>query len=206
MAAAAQFAARGFSGTTFATIADSMSKPRSAVGYHQFTSKEGLAQAVTDVQWNRWAVLIRRSLVIGQPKSISAGVGQLLSILLACALDVHRDSFAAATVRLLADREVVTLKVPEWVTNWETYGDRLLSGHSARGKDQIVRESGSQLDRFLIPVIGAIFAPKFLLSGVSTEERLQSAWRDILISGGFPNAQATLDFVFASVPSLMAAV
>ncbi|WP_066516916.1 TetR/AcrR family transcriptional regulator [Curtobacterium ammoniigenes] len=112
-AAGAEFARSGYAGTSIADIAAAMGRPKSAIGQHQFASKEAIAVAVIATQWERW-IAMRNDLEARMP----AGIERLLEFLLAAAADARANSVALGAVRLLAERNETELTLDEPPFHW----------------------------------------------------------------------------------------
>ncbi|WFR65747.1 TetR/AcrR family transcriptional regulator [Curtobacterium flaccumfaciens] len=179
VAAANEFATRGYDGTSIATIAAAMGRPKSAVGHHQFASKQEIALAVTEQQYDDWRKLLQRA------EQVPAGLQRLLSVMLTMVLDAEVNPFAAATVRLLTDAEVVNLALPRSVFSWRTYGAAQIQ-RTLDSSDGVTADPDEIMDRILVTTLGVWTAEVHGIKEVTTRRRLMSAWRDMVAGLGLP--------------------
>ncbi len=110
-AAGAQFAAHGYEGTSFSRVAEAMGKPKSAIGYHLFASKESLAGAVVEDQEDRW---LRIEAALDRPGALH----ERIVFLLTDASTVEVCPVAAGAIRLLQDMPRLGLAVERRFDVW----------------------------------------------------------------------------------------
>jgi AcrR family transcriptional regulator len=187
-AAATEFATRGYGGTSIASIAAAMGRPKSAVGHHQFASKQDIALAVTEQQYDEWRLLLQHA------EQVPAGLVRLFSVMLTIVLDAEANPFAAATVRLLTDAEAVNLTLPRSVFSWRTYGTAQIQ-LTLDDLPGIVVSADEVMDRILISTLGVWSAGVHGIKEVPTTRRLMTAWGDTVAGLGLPSSDAMLDEV-----------
>lgn len=112
-AAGAEFALHGYEGTSFARIAAAMNKPKSAIGYHLFPSKESLALAVIAAQEERWRA---SDAVIDAP----AGARRWTFMVMTSSKELFTTPVAAGAVRLLHELPQSAVHI-EKTFNWRDY-------------------------------------------------------------------------------------
>jgi AcrR family transcriptional regulator len=191
-AAAGQFALHGYDGTTFSSVAEAMGRPKSAVGYHQFAAKQDLAAAVMHHQWDRWAALLVTA------ESIPAGLPRLLTVLLSAVLDAETNTFAAATVRLVADPATSGIAVPGSAFSWRAYGaDQIRISIQAEALPDTV-DPAALMEALLIATFGVHATKEHGLLEINTEPRLRRVWYDILTGHHTPYADKTLSLIPAA--------
>lgn len=177
MAAAGQFAAHGYDGTTFSSIAAAMGKPKSAVGYHQFSSKQALAASVVARQWNRWRGLL------GEAESIPPGLVRMLTIMLSAVLDEEANVFAGATVRLLTEPDA-GIPLPDSAFSWRAYGVEQLEVDIAAGSLPAATDPRAVIQSLLVAMFGVRSTKQHGLEEINSEDQLRKVWRDILTGLG----------------------
>ncbi|WP_185017008.1 TetR/AcrR family transcriptional regulator [Curtobacterium sp. ZW137] len=187
-AAALEFATRGYGGTSFATIAAAMGRPKSAVGHHQFASKQEIAVAITEQQYDDWRKLVERA------EHVPPGLARLLSVMLTMVLDAEVNPFAAATVRLLTDAEVVKLALPPSVFSWRKYGAQQIQ-LTLNDLEGVTVGADEVMDRVLVTTLGVWTAKIHGIEEVATSRRLMSAWGDMIVGLGLPSSGSVLERV-----------
>jgi AcrR family transcriptional regulator len=173
-AAAAEFAVRGYAGTSISDVAAAMGRPKSAVGYHHFSSKAQLAAAVVEEQWQCWSAI--RAEV---EASVPAGVPRLLSLLLASAANGRESAVARASVRLLAERVLSGLEVPERPFGWRDYATEQIQISIDNGDLTTDQSAASIAARLLSASLGVFEAESRGLQPVDTENALRALWVDL---------------------------
>ncbi|MDA3804314.1 MULTISPECIES: TetR/AcrR family transcriptional regulator [unclassified Clavibacter] len=98
-AAGALFARFGYAGTTFSRIARAIDRPKSAIGYHLFSSKAALAAAVLTDDDMRWRTIDDALERAGLPM----GTERLISLLLSRMRGIESHPERAGALRLLLD-------------------------------------------------------------------------------------------------------
>jgi AcrR family transcriptional regulator len=170
-AAGAQFAAHGYEGTSFSRVAEAMGKPKSAIGYHLFASKERLAGAVVADQEDRW---LRIEAELGGPGALP----ELVVFLLTAARTVEVCPIAAGAVRLQQDMPRLGLAVERRFDVW-TFARRHLEAELAL---QDVR--GVELDAAVDVLLSATFGLLAYRSPQAPDgdlaERLRRLWIPLL--------------------------
>ncbi|MFS4505482.1 TetR family transcriptional regulator [Clavibacter sp. Sh2141] len=170
-AAGAQFAAHGYEGTSFSRVAEAMGKPKSAIGYHLFASKERLAGAVVEDQEDRW---LRIEAALDQPGTLP----ELIVFLLTAARTVEVCPVAAGAVRLLQDMPRLGLAVELRFDVWRFTRDHLEAELAVQG----VR--ADDLDGAVDVLLSATFGVLSYRAPGAAEgnslERLRSLWIPLL--------------------------
>lgn len=189
-AAAAEFAAHGFAGATFASIAAAMGKPKSALGYHQFRSKQEIASAIVAEQYSRWAEF--RAAV---NRSVPAGLPRLLSFILTVALDARADPRGRAAIRLLLEREEsgVDVAVPpfSWLDLSKTdVEDAARLGQLPGGAG--ASSAASVGGMILTCGLGLFEAENHGVQPVDTEAALRALWRNLLTGAGAADPEGVI--------------
>ncbi|WP_188897035.1 TetR/AcrR family transcriptional regulator [Microlunatus endophyticus] len=193
-AAAHQFASRGYAGTSIAQIAAEMGRPKSAVGYHQFASKEELAFAIIEEQWQRWDQLRQAADALPLPS-----VTRLLCLLLATGLESRGDPVTLGAVRLLAERDVLGFAVPEQPFVWRNHAVQRIQ-ESLSSRELVSTEPATAIAaRLLTASFGMFEAENRGLQPIDTEANLRGLWLDLLtgidpVNGPNLVARATTDF------------
>jgi AcrR family transcriptional regulator len=189
-AAATEFAAHGFAGATFASIAAAMGRPKSALGYHQFRSKQEIAAAIVSEQYARWA-----SLRAEVEASVPAGLPRLLSFILTVALDARADPRGRAAVRLLLEREEsgVDVAVPafRWVDlSTADVEEAVRLGQLPRGSG--ASSAASVGGMILTCGLGLFEAENHGVRPVDTEAALRALWRNLLTGAGAADPEGVI--------------
>jgi AcrR family transcriptional regulator len=186
-AAAAEFAARGFAGATFASIAAAMGKPKSALGYHQFRSKDEIALAILTEQYERW-----ESFRVAVDATVPAGLPRALSLLLTTALDARENPFGLASVRLLLDAQPSGLEFTRPPFSW-------LAVITASVHDAVVLQqlpdaaSPDDLAAMIVSASLGIFeAENAGAQPMNTERALRAQWLNLLTGAGAADPRAVL--------------
>jgi AcrR family transcriptional regulator len=182
-AAGAQFAAHGYEGTSFSRVAEAMGKPKSAIGYHLFASKERLAGAVVDDQEDRW---LRIEAALDEPGPLP----ELIVFLLTAARTVEVCPVAAGAIRLLQDMPRLGLAVERRFDVWRFTRERLEAALADRGVrsddvDQVV-------DVLLSATFGVLSYRSPRLVEWDALERLRSLWIPLLTDLGLADADAVV--------------
>jgi AcrR family transcriptional regulator len=189
-AAATEFAAHGFAGATFASIAAAMGKPKSALGYHQFRSKQEIASAIVSEQYSRWAKV--RAVI---DRTVPAGLPRLLSFILSVALDARADPRGRAAIRLLLEREEsgVDIAAPpfRWIDLSRTdVEDAVRLGQLPGGSDA---SSASAVGGMILTCgLGLFEAENHGVQPVDTEAALRALWRNLLTGAGATDPEGVI--------------
>ncbi|MFB2599442.1 TetR family transcriptional regulator [Herbiconiux sp. P17] len=201
-AAATEFAAHGFAGATFASIAAAMGKPKSALGYHQFRSKQEIASAIVAEQYSRWALF--REVI---DRSVPAGLPRLLSFILTVALDARADPRGRAAIRLLLERDSsgVSEAVPAF--RWRDLStadveDAVRLGQLPGGSSPDATPQGASSPDATSPEavggmiltcgLGLFEAENHGVQPVDTEAALRALWRNLLTGAGAVDPEGIL--------------
>ncbi|RIJ58040.1 TetR/AcrR family transcriptional regulator, partial [Clavibacter lycopersici] len=180
-AAGAQFAAHGYEGTSFSRVAEAMGKPKSAIGYHLFTSKERLANAVVEDQEARW---LRIEAALDRPGALH----ELVVFLLTAARTVEVCPVAAGAIRLLQDMPRLGLAVERRFDVWRFTRRHLEAELAVQG----VR--AADLEDAVDVLLSATFGVLSFRSPSPPErdlaERLRSLWIPLLTHLGLDDADA----------------
>jgi len=189
-AAALEFRAKGFDGATFAGIAARMGRPRSAIGYHQFRSKEAIAAALVEQQSVRWDALIRSA------ESMGPGISRLLSVLLTAALDAHSNPEAAAALRLILEsRDNPELNLPALQVRWRDYALAEMVGASASESLPAGVRPEEFVELLLNSSLGVFEAEHRGLQAINTSQTLLGLWARLLTGFEIPEAERILSAV-----------
>jgi AcrR family transcriptional regulator len=182
-AAGAQFAAHGYEGTSFSRVAEAMGKPKSAIGYHLFPSKEGLAGAVIEDQEARW---LRIEAALDQP----GGLHELVVFLLTAARTVEVCPVAAGAIRLQQDLRRLGIATERRFDVWRFTRAHLEAELAVEG----VR--AANLDAAVDVLLSATFGVLSFRSPVAAEgdvtDRLRSLWIPLLTHVGLADAAAVV--------------
>ncbi|MGD8168329.1 TetR family transcriptional regulator [Herbiconiux sp. P16] len=196
-AAATEFAAHGFAGATFASIAAAMGKPKSALGYHQFRSKQEIASAIVAEQYSRWALF--REVI---DRSVPAGLPRLLSFILTVALDARADPRGRAAIRLLLERDSsgVSEAVPAFRWRDLSTADvedavrlgQLPGGSSSSASSPDATSPAAVGGMILTCGLGLFEAENHGVQPVDTEAALRALWRNLLTGAGAADPEGIL--------------
>jgi AcrR family transcriptional regulator len=184
-AAGAQFAAHGYEGTSFSRVAEAMGKPKSAIGYHLFASKERLAGAVVADQEDRW---LRIEAALDGPGALP----ELIVFLLTAARTVEVCPVAAGAVRLLQDMPRLGLVVEQRFDVWRFTRDHLEAEIAVQGLPAV--DLDHAVDVLLSATFGVLSyrSPAAGAAGRDATERLRSLWIPLLTHLGFADADAVV--------------
>ena len=186
-AAASEFASHGYAGTSFARVAAAMDRPKSAIGYHVFSSKHELAFAVIERQQVRWAAIDSR---IRQP----AGLEHLLVMLTSACSDAMRCSVAAGAIRLSHELRGAGEVIPR-VFTWDDYVRRHLSASSGGVGPDSDPEWARAADLVLTSTFGVMWARTSVRLTRDTEGQLRDLWAALFTGLGLPGVHALLERV-----------
>lgn len=186
-AAAAQFAAHGYAGTSFARVAAAMDRPKSAIGYHVFSSKHEIAFAVIERQQARWVAIDAR---IGQP----AGLEHLLVMLTSACSDAMRCSVAAGAIRLSHELRGVGETLPRTFV-WDDYVRGHLAASSGGVGPVTDPEWARAADLVLTSTFGVMWARTSTRLTRDTERQLRDLWAALFTGLGLPGVHALLERV-----------
>ncbi|ALD11874.1 TetR/AcrR family transcriptional regulator [Clavibacter capsici] len=178
-AAGAQFATHGYEGTSFSRVAEAMGKPKSAIGYHLFASKERLAGAVVEDQEDRW-LRIEAALEDRGP------LEDLIVFLLTAARTVEVCPVAAGAIRLLQDMPRLGLAVERRFDVWRFTREHLEAELAVQG----VRapDLDAAVDVLLSATFGVLSYRSPSLDGWDAADRLRSLWIPLLTHLGLEDA------------------
>jgi AcrR family transcriptional regulator len=182
-AAGAQFAAHGYEGTSFSRVAEAMGKPKSAIGYHLFASKERLAGAVVDDQEDRW---LRIEAALDETGPLS----ELIVFLLTASRTVEVCPVAAGAVRLLQDMPRLGLAVERRFDVWGFTRGRLEAELAARGIH--AADLDTTVDVLLSATFGLLSYRSPRLVGGDALERLRTLWIPLLTHLGLADADSVV--------------
>lgn len=189
-AAATEFATHGYAGTSIASIAAAMGKPKSAVGHHQFASKHQIAEAVVEQQQQAWAVM-RHEVETTTP----AGLVRLLRLLMTAALDARENAVALAAVRLLADHRSNGITLPSSTVPWRRYVADQIQIEMDAGRMPAERPAEELGRRLLNASFGLFEAESRGLQDVDTAAGMLALWADLLAAFGVADVDAVLRHV-----------
>lgn len=182
-AAGAQFAAHGYEGTSFSRVAEAMGKPKSAIGYHLFASKERLASAVVEDQEERW---LRIEAALDRPGALH----ELVVFLLTAARTVEVCPVAAGAIRLMQDMPRLGLAVERRFDVWRFTRDHLEGELALRGMR--VADLDAAADILLTATFGVLSFRSPQLVEWDATERLRSLWIPLLAQLGFADAESVV--------------
>ncbi|PPF53227.1 TetR/AcrR family transcriptional regulator [Clavibacter michiganensis] len=182
-AAGAQFAAHGYEGTSFSRVAEAMGKPKSAIGYHLFASKESLAGAVVEAQEDRW---LRIEAALDRPGSLH----ELIVFLLTGASTVEVCPVAAGAIRLLQDMPRLGLAVERRFDVWGFTRKHLEAELAVR--DIRAPDLDAVVDILLSATFGVLSYRSPRLAEPDSAERLRSLWIPLLVGIGIDDADAVV--------------
>ncbi len=174
-ASAQEFGAHGYRGTSFASIAESMGRPKSALGYHQFRSKEELAAAVVELQNARW-----EELRVAVENGVRHGVPRLLSLLLTAALDARENPLGLAAVRLLLEQQSNQLELPPGAFEWRAWVHAQASEAVRLGQLPGATDAGAATGIILNASLGLFEAENRGLQTADSRRELVTLWRTLL--------------------------
>ncbi|MFT2711861.1 TetR family transcriptional regulator [Clavibacter sp. Sh2126] len=182
-AAGGLFAAHGYEGTSFSRVAEAMGKPKSAIGYHLFASKESLAGAVVEDQEDRW-------LRIEAALDGSGALSDLVVFLLTAGRTVEVCPVAAGAVRLLQDMPRLGLAVERRFDVWRFTREHLESELAAR--DLPVPDLDHTVDVLLSATFGVLSYRSPRPAAGDQVDRLRALWVPLLTHLGFADADAVV--------------
>ncbi|MBW8025900.1 TetR/AcrR family transcriptional regulator [Clavibacter michiganensis subsp. michiganensis] len=182
-AAGAQFAAHGYEGTSFSRVAEAMGKPKSAIGYHLFASKESLAGAVVEDQEDRW---LRIEAALDRPGALH----ELIVFLLTGASTVEVCPVAAGAIRLLQDMPRLGLAVERRFDVWRFTREHLEAELAVR--DIRAGDLDAVVDVLLSATFGVLSYRSPRLAEHDSAERLRSLWIPLLVGLGIDDADAVV--------------
>ncbi|MBT1681095.1 TetR/AcrR family transcriptional regulator [Curtobacterium flaccumfaciens pv. flaccumfaciens] len=186
-AAAAAFASHGYAGTSFARVAAAMDRPKSAIGYHVFSSKHELAFAVIERQQARWAAIDSR---IEQ----HAGLEHLLVMLTSACSDAMRCSVAAGAIRLSHELRGAGEALPRTFV-WDDYVRGHLLAATGGAGPAADPEWARAADLVLTSTFGVMWARTSARLTRDTEGQLRDLWAALFTGVGLPGVHALLEQV-----------
>ncbi|MFT2690103.1 TetR family transcriptional regulator [Clavibacter zhangzhiyongii] len=182
-AAGAQFAVHGYEGTSFSRVAAAMGKPKSAIGYHLFASKESLAGAVVEDQEERW---LRIEAALDERSALR----ELVVFLLTAARTVEECPVAAGAVRLLWDMPRLGLVVHRRFDMWLFTRDHLEAELAVRGIRGV--DLDQTVDVLLSSTFGVLSYRSPRVAGWDAADRLRTLWIPLLAHLGIADADAVV--------------
>ncbi|MDO9396366.1 MAG: TetR/AcrR family transcriptional regulator [Herbiconiux sp.] len=186
-AAASEFAAHGFTATTFSSIAAAMGKPKSALAYSQFRSKEEIAIAVIDRQRETWTVFFERASGV-EP----AGLPRLLSLLMTAAVDARMNDSGRAAVRLIIEgRQHGDLQVSP-TFGWREHIAAEMKTAVQLGQLPAETDIVSAARQIVTSAYGLFEAENKGLQPSDTERGLRLVWTNLLVGLGAHDAAGIL--------------
>jgi AcrR family transcriptional regulator len=177
-AAAAEFAEHGYDGTSFASVAAAMNRPKSAVGYHLFPSKLDLAAAVVEQQQARWLEMEART-------TEPAGLANLVTMLLSACLDALRCPVAAGAIRLSQELGEAGQPLPR-AFSWRSY--TLEHFAVARGLSADDPEAARAADLVVSSTFGVLRTRAHSRTVEATEQQLRDLWAALFTGLGIADA------------------
>lgn len=195
-AAAGLFDERGFVGTSISDIAKRSGRTSGAIYFH-YASKEKLARAVIDAQFNTWPQLVARRRASARPA---------LERMVALSYDVARafrdDVVVRAAARLWTERKCIALSLPVPFVGWIEEVSALLS--QAREEGDL--GPGVVPDTAAAGLVGAFYGLHTISEALDgrrrIEERLDELWL-LLLAGlqSVPDPAALLGRVYGHMGS-----
>jgi AcrR family transcriptional regulator len=182
-AAGAQFAAHGYEGTSFSRVAEAMGKPKSAIGYHLFASKERLAGAVVEDQEDRW---LRIEAALDRPGALP----ELVVFLLTAARTVEVCPVAAGAIRLLQDMPRLGLAVERRFDVWRFTRAHLEAELAVQGVR--VADLDAVVDVLLSATFGVLSYRSPRAPYGDQLERLRGLWIPLLTQLGLADAEGVV--------------
>lgn len=177
LAAAKLFATRGYHGTSISGIAAEMGAPKSAVGYHQFSTKKSIAIAIIEQQQARWLQLVHE---VNQ--RLGTGLEQYLTLLLSLALDARQNPLAAAALRLWFEYRTAGIDIPVSSLRWRTLGRELIQ-RSLDEKDIPSPRRPEDIVGFIAAASYGVFeAENMGFQPLETNDNLRTLWVDLLVA------------------------
>lgn len=183
-AAAKEFAQHGYAGTSFASVASAMGRPKSAIGYHLFRSKKELASAVISLQQSRW---VQIDSGIPQPE----GPDHLLIVLFAACRDAMRCPIAAGAIRLIQEFRGAEEDIPATFV-WDAYVRRHLRAAIAVPTPTMAPDWDRAADLLLTSTFGVMWARTGSMRPRDVEEQLRELWSALFTAWGLPQVRDVL--------------
>lgn len=177
-AAAAEFAEHGYEGTSFASVAAAMDRPKSAVGYHLFPSKLDLAATVVAQQQARW---VQMAAEVDEPD----GLAHLVTMLLSSCLDALRCPVAAGAIRLSQELGESGQSLPRAFA-WSVYAQEQFA--AARGLPPDDPEVLRAADLVLASTFGVLRTRTGARPPEATEQQLRDLWAALFTGLGIAGA------------------
>jgi AcrR family transcriptional regulator len=177
-AAAAEFAEHGYDGTSFASVAAAMNRPKSAVGYHLFPSKLDLALTVVEQQQARWLEMEAR---VEEP----VGLAHLVTMLLSSCVDALRCPVAAGAIRLSQELGGSDQPLPRAFA-WSTFVAEHFA--AARGLAADDPEVARAADLVLASTFGVLRTRTGTRPPEVTEQQLRDLWAALFTGLGVDGA------------------
>ncbi|OII21732.1 MULTISPECIES: TetR/AcrR family transcriptional regulator [unclassified Curtobacterium] len=176
-AAAQEFARNGYAGTSFSSIAASMGKPKSSIGYEAFPSKQALANAVVEQHLDRLEALLGRV-----ERTMRPGLDALL-IAMRAGLHLDRTSpIASGALRLMIEQSGE--QRPSRVEHALDFVRRNVRAAIEDGDVPATVDAGVLARRLLTGALGAHAANLFRLSGTPVDQSVQTSWEIVLRDAG----------------------
>ena len=179
-AAGAEFARHGYEGTSFSRVAAAMDKPKSAIGYHLYPSKQSLALAVVATQEARWQSF---DAAIDSP----SGAQHWATMLLASAKNARACPVAAGSIRLLHELPLAEVPIDKSF-DWREYTRAQIRAEvEAQG-----RTAGPEVDGLADLLLDASFGVVYTAAdseGADVESRLVALIEPILTATGVTSAR-----------------
>lgn len=192
-AAAIEIARVGFRGTTLAGIAAVMGKPRSAMGYHHFKTKEDIAVEIIEVQYRKWDAFVNASMVV------RAGLPRFLSLVLTSAIDAQTDQVGTAAMRLLSERDSTDIDLPEPPFDWKA-ADECAAAAVEAGQLPADADTNQIMTMLIDSSLGVIAAAGRLGRQVDLRAELYRLWRALLTGVGASDVDALIGDTIVVVP------
>ncbi|GGL10591.1 AcrR family transcriptional regulator [Curtobacterium luteum] len=178
-AAAREFARHGYAGTTFASIAAVLGKPKSAIPYDQFPSKHAIAAAVLDAHFDRLRAALDEVRATEAP-----GLDALLTALVAGARLDATSPIAHGAIRLLLEHHEEM--APARAADAVAFVRANVAAAVANGDVRTDVDGSVLTRRLLVGALGAHAAALYRLSRTPIEDTLCSSWAIVLRDVGVP--------------------
>ncbi|PPF70076.1 TetR/AcrR family transcriptional regulator [Clavibacter michiganensis] len=184
-AAGAQFAAYGYEATSFSRVAEAMGRPKSAIGYHLFASKEALANAVVDEQERRW---LRIAAALDGPGALP----ELVVFLLTAAREVEVRPVAAGAVRLRQEMPRLGLAIAPRFDVEDFVHRRLRTELVMQGVPEPEPDLDAAVDVLLGATLGVLAMGSTRAPRDDAADRLRRLWVPLLAHLGLEGVEAVV--------------
>jgi AcrR family transcriptional regulator len=176
LAAADVFGTRGYTATSVANIVKAAGTTSGSMYFH-FGSKEAMAAAVVQAQYDRWPAVVERF-------TDASGPGQELVCLVALTFAVGRafreDPLIRGGVRLSLERAVIPFALPVPFVGWIETVTELLAAARAAGQVSDTLDPPTAARLHVAAFFGVQYVSDALHGRQDLEERLTEMWIGML--------------------------